>query len=509
MGRASRRLLMIAALLAPAGCQDGESGVASCEDEDAPRECECMAGVTGASTCQGGAWQPCDCDVAEERVCAPGAELACSCEGELQGVQRCLDDGAGWSRCDCAEGDEGEGGDDDACELLVPVGAACEGDSGCGVDGLCMHTLGELLFPDGYCTADPATAGCCPASSEVVHAQRLVAGDLVNPLGENCTDGIDNDDDGDADCADADCLEVVECTQRERLPDDCSNGEDDDGDQLVDCFDPDCGGVFVCHGGTAESDDTLCANREDDDGDGLRDCVDPDCFGTTPCPDLVEDCTNGRDDDGDGLIDCQDRGCSATPACSFQPPDENAIDVERCIAACVEDEDCRGDGKYICGLGLCVPTPDGQGGPPEGGGIPEDNDVWCQDGRDNDGDEAIDCDDPDCTLTSPCDDLPDENTDEMCSDGIDNDQDGQPDCQDQDCRRLPICRGDVNPPEGSANACADGEDNDGDGLADCDDLGCRFVARCQPPGPSEESNDECQDDDDNDFDGRRDCDDPD
>ena len=123
MGRVTLRLILFAASLSALGCQDGESGGAACVDGDAPLECECMAGVAGVSRCQGGAWQPCECDMAEGRVCAAGAELACSCEGELQGVQRCLEDGAGWSRCDCDEGDEGDGGGDEVTAAMEGQGS--------------------------------------------------------------------------------------------------------------------------------------------------------------------------------------------------------------------------------------------------------------------------------------------------------------------------------------------------------------------------------------------------
>jgi hypothetical protein len=53
------------------------------------------------------------------------------------------------------------------------------------------------------------------------------------------------------------------------LPDpaeDCGNGVDDDADLLADCADDDC----VC----AESD---CDDGDDDDGDGDVDCEDDDC----------------------------------------------------------------------------------------------------------------------------------------------------------------------------------------------------------------------------------------
>ncbi|WP_020539173.1 M43 family zinc metalloprotease [Lewinella cohaerens] len=72
-------------------------------------------------------------------------------------------------------------------------------------------------------------------------------------------------------------------------PEDCTNGIDDDGDGLADCEDPDCDCEEICDNGT------------DDDGDGLIDCDDPDladdcCCYVPPVLELGEDivvCENG------------------------------------------------------------------------------------------------------------------------------------------------------------------------------------------------------------------------
>ena len=52
----------------------------------------------------------------------------------------------------------------------------------------------------------------------------------------NCGDGVDDDCDGQTDCADADCAENAICDFGEN----CINGVDDDGDLLADCEDSDC-----------------------------------------------------------------------------------------------------------------------------------------------------------------------------------------------------------------------------------------------------------------------------
>ncbi len=58
-----------------------------------------------------------------------------------------------------------------------------------------------------------------------------------------CGDGVDNDDDGDIDCADDDCDGTEDCTE---TGDECSDDNDNDGDNLTDCDDPDCDNAPAC-----------------------------------------------------------------------------------------------------------------------------------------------------------------------------------------------------------------------------------------------------------------------
>jgi len=85
----------------------------------------------------------------------------------------------------------------------------------------------------------------------------------------------------------------------------------------------------------------------------------------------------------------------------------------------------------------------------------------CIDGIDNDFDELIDCEDPDCEdfCMEPGDDdddipVGDDDDDtptepEICDDGIDNDGDTFVDCADQDCGRFPDCFISPTPPPSS------------------------------------------------------------
>ena len=123
----------------------------------------------------------------------------------------------------------------------------------------------------------------------------------------------------------------------------------------------------------------------------------------------------------------------------------------------------------------------------------------CQDGLDNDGDGATDCDDLACLYSGDtaglCGRTPgSEASPEACNDGRDNDGDGHTDCDDYDCRwnaLITTCDRDLdgsNPREGdcfdhpgldlakvissqSPEQCGDGWDGDCDGAIDESD-GC-------------------------------------
>ncbi len=121
----------------------------------------------------------------------------------------------------------------------------------------------------------------------------------------------------------------------------------------------------------------------------------------------------------------------------------------------------------------------------------------CQDGRDEDGDGATDCADPDCSSDPACS-SPSRETN--CADNIDNDGDGATDCADTDCSSDAACS---SPPR--ETNCSDGIDNDGDRLVDCDDPDCSADSSCSTS--SYETS--CTDGTDNDQDGFTDCSDPD
>ena len=125
----------------------------------------------------------------------------------------------------------------------------------------------------------------------------------------------------------------------------------------------------------------------------------------------------------------------------------------------------------------------------------------CKDGKDNDNDGTVDCNDDDCAAycTGKA-----ENTAALCQDTKDNDEDGKTDCQDSDCKGYTFCAS----AENTSTACADKKDNDGDGKTDCDDDDCKGFTFCSG-STGETTPSACADKKDNDGDGKTDCDDDD
>ncbi|MDD4477115.1 MAG: hypothetical protein PHY40_03070 [Patescibacteria group bacterium] len=136
----------------------------------------------------------------------------------------------------------------------------------------------------------------------------------IIPPAEVCNNGVDDDEDGKADCADSDCSASLSC----QIPpaEVCNNGVDDDEDGKADCADSDCSASLSCQIPPAE----VCNNGIDDDIDGQIDCLDADCVGSALCQvgpagTGQEICNNGVDDDGDGKVDCADGDCSGFAEC--------------------------------------------------------------------------------------------------------------------------------------------------------------------------------------------------
>lgn len=165
-----------------------------------------------------------------------------------------------------------------------------------------------------------------------------------------CSDGIDNDNDGAIDFpADFSCSSLIDTD--ESLPrTECQDGEDNDGDDLKDKEDPGChidrnaANPLSYHAQRNDETNTagLCSDAEDNDDDTLTDAADPECHtdgdprnpysfdgGRNETRDQrIPLCQDGRDNDGDGYTDYpQDRGCSAPDDTSEGNADKVTVEM--------------------------------------------------------------------------------------------------------------------------------------------------------------------------------------
>jgi hypothetical protein len=185
---------------------------------------------------------------------------------------------------------------------------------------------------------------------------------------EICKDGVDNDCDGDIDCADSECDFDGDgiCCCDDNCPSTYNPGQEDaDGDGVGDVCD-NCPSTYnpgqedadhdgtgdaceccneICDGVDNDGDGDVDEGFPDADGDGIADCVDNCPFVYNPCQtdtdgdgvgDACECCNeicDGVDNDGDGLIDE-----------GFPDTDDDGI------ADCTDIETC--DGKDNDGDGV-------------------------------------------------------------------------------------------------------------------------------------------------------------
>jgi len=225
-------------------------------------------------------------------------------------------------------------------------------------------------------------------------------------------------------------------------------------------------------------------------------------------------CGDGRDNDCDGFIDCVDFSCRMNPAVTLCAVDAGCVPtLEDTNSACGDGRDNDCDGFIDCNDFNCTMSPsvtvcprDGGVAPRDVGCVPapEDTNSACGDGRDNDCDGFIDCNDFNCSSSpsvtlcprdagaAPRDvlfrDAPrgdsagcvrsgDENNVTACTDGRDNDCDGYLDCDDRNCSCVGACGAAVigcvcNAVETSNGVCRNGIDDDCNGFIDCNDFGC-------------------------------------
>lgn len=319
--------------------------------------------------------------------------------------------------------------------------------------------------------------------------------------GEICGNYEDDDGNGLADCADPACFGHPVCEQDPPI-ENCHNGIDDSGNGLTDCEDPVCESTSFC---IADED---CENGIDDNMNGLTDCEDPECFGLPVCGgcdteedlEVLEAPTNtSREFDQDPTGDISELSCPNGGApdiqlrftindpmhliASIETPTssltglgllkeaEPGVSCKMNELACIETDD-SGNAELIIDMlppgtyRLAIkPSSEGFGGTVQLEMSLEDGTVEhrCDDGKDNNGNGLIDCDDPDCSEWPDC-------IVEDCENGIDDNGNGLTDCEDPDCFHFPACL----PPE----ICDNGVDDNENGFTDCEDTDCMGTPWC-------------------------------
>lgn len=147
------------------------------------------------------------------------------------------------------------------------------------------------------------------------------ADEYLEQSAERCSDTVDNDGNGLADCADASCRQFDFCS--ETTEESCSDGRDNDRDGRVDCKDAKCCGFGGC-------------------------ATEPSCGEKTSAA-----CTDGIDNDNNGLTDCADFSCTAVQACCrrLQPLVAEPFDAASSgcqVIDCPDQHACCSSGIQWC-----------------------------------------------------------------------------------------------------------------------------------------------------------------
>lgn len=297
---------------------------------------------------------------------------------------------------------------DDNCDLAIDcadsacTGATCNDSNACTQldvcgSGVCVGMMMMACNTPGACEKLPGSCstGQCSYAPSVGFAcgdGGACRSDRSCGFGEvDCANGIDDDNDGGADCVDPACAAqdcdagVLLCYGRATCqaaacaplastlktctppPGGCISGG---------ACEPDAGCVFMqlgagagCPGGSCRADGgcgpveaaALCANQMDDDGDGLTDCQDPSCVGGA--------CNDGNACTNNTL--CVGTSCGGGTAV-ICPPAPVCNVVDQCLAdggcsfvAAPPGATCDGG---ACSAGVCVPiVPVPDAGVPDAG----------------------------------------------------------------------------------------------------------------------------------------------
>lgn len=113
------------------------------------------------------------------------------------------------------------------------------------VPGAGEESTGSVSYADGCRgVGQPVRNAVTLNAQTVIPSLGSCSITLAGAQGEICDNGVDDDEDGAADCDDTDCADAANCNPEG----DCADGVDNDGDGDVDCADSDCAANPACLG---------------------------------------------------------------------------------------------------------------------------------------------------------------------------------------------------------------------------------------------------------------------
>lgn len=270
----------------------------------------------------------------------------------------------------------------------------CSGNLTCLISGSCIDpdfncsglSVGECDANAPTCFWDGTACSSCTqitSCASYTHSKDVCEADMcrITRVSSNCSwDGVR-------------CYEYI-------LTEDCSNGVDDDGDWLADCADPDCFSSAYCSGSVSCGDGIINSGEECDKGLEEGEYIFP--YGLDSCTDF---------DYGGGTLACNPPGSPGE--CKFDFSDcTNATSPTNCSNSIIDSgESCDGanfvgdvascsDLGFLSGSLDCLnchfDTSNCVGAVTQ-----ESNPEACADGDDNDDDDYIDYEDADCQSRDP------------------------------------------------------------------------------------------------------------